>query len=222
MQKSIYILFFFLVGFQLFSQEEINQLDSESRRHGKWAVNFEGTSQLKFEGIFKHGKEIGKFRFYKKGFDAHPSAILHFKEGVDSVMATYYTQKGEPISTGTIVEQKREGKWIYFHQASQDTMMIENYKNDQLHGLQKTYFKNGELAEQSLYQDDKKDGESFVYSEEGTLLQHLNFEKGELNGPVTYYNIKGEKIIEGQYVQDQKEGTWKYYENKKLTEEKEF
>ncbi|MDT0650765.1 toxin-antitoxin system YwqK family antitoxin [Autumnicola edwardsiae] len=222
MKKFSLLIFLFLTGLQMYAQEKTNQLDSESRRHGKWAVNFEGTSQLKFEGNFEHGKEIGEFRFYKKGFALHPSAIMNFKKGLDSVKVTYYTQKGEPISTGKMIDKKREGKWIYFHQASQDTMMIEAYKNDQLNGLQKTFFKNGNLAERTEYKNDKKHGESFVYAEGGALLQHLHFVNGELHGPVFYYNSKGEKIIEGQYAQDQKKGNWKYYENKKLTEEKEF
>ncbi|MDT0686170.1 toxin-antitoxin system YwqK family antitoxin [Autumnicola psychrophila] len=222
MYQQLCILLFLLIGMQLFSQEEINQLDSEGRRHGKWTVNFKGTSQLKFEGIFEHGKETGEFRFYKRGFDNHPSAILHFKEQIDSVTATYYTQKGEPISTGRLIDQKREGKWIYYHQASRDTMMIENYQSDQLNGLQKTFFKNGKLAEKSKYKNGKKNGQSFVYSEEGVLLQELNYENGELHGPVTYYNAEGDTLIEGQYIRDQKKGNWKYFQNKKLTEEKEL
>ncbi|MDT0645258.1 aspartic peptidase [Zunongwangia sp. F260] len=178
--KLTSLLFFLLLALNLSAQDGINQFDSEDRRHGKWAVNFEGTSQLKFEGVFDHGKEIGEFRFYKKGFDQHPSAIMKFKEGKDSVTVTYYTQKGEPISKGNMVDKKREGKWVYFHQTSKDTMMIEEYKNNQLNGLQKTFFKNGELAEKTEYQNDKKHGESLIYSEEGNLLQKLNFENGEL------------------------------------------
>ena len=34
-------------------------------RHGVWKKNFDNTDQPRYEGEFKHGKEIGRFKFYK-------------------------------------------------------------------------------------------------------------------------------------------------------------
>lgn len=221
MVKHAFFYVFFIISISGLSQEQINQYNSEGQRDGLWRVNFEGTNQLKFEGNFKNGIETGKFKFYKKGFDKHPSAIMEF-EGAGIAKATYYTQEGKPITQGMMVNKERNGEWIYFHKTSSDTMMVENYSHGKLEGLQITYFPNGETAEKTNYRNDLKNGESFVYSDSGQLLQHLNYKNGELHGPATYYNMDGEKLIEGNYKEDRKTGTWKYYENSKLKEEKQY
>ncbi|MGA9324404.1 MAG: aspartic peptidase [Salegentibacter sp.] len=219
-QKLKYL--FLILYLPLFAQQDINQYDQDGRRQGEWKVNFEGTSQTKFEGQFEHGKEKGEFKFYKKGVDKFPTAIMQFKEDSPLVAVTYYTQNGHPISEGHMLNKQREGLWVYYHKNSPDTMMTEHYKGGQLRGEQLTYFPNGQLAEKSYYENGQKDGESFIYTEKGQLLRHLNYTNGELNGPAQYYNNKGEKVIEGQYVDDQKKGTWKYYENGELKEKKEY
>ncbi|MCG9973314.1 toxin-antitoxin system YwqK family antitoxin [Christiangramia crocea] len=199
-----------------------NKVDEEGRRHGHWKVNFEGTSSPKFEGNFVHGKETGIFKFYKKGFYDHPTAIMNFEEAKDSVHVTYYTQKGKPISEGNMLNRKREGKWVYYHQKSDSIMMTEVYKNDKLNGLQKTYFPNGQLAEKTSYRDGLKHGESYIYTENGQVTKHLNYKNGELHGDAVYYTPKGEKTMEGVYKEGQKTGTWKYYTDGKLDREQEY
>lgn len=199
-----------------------NQFDAEGRRHGSWKVDFEGTSNPKFEGKFEHGKETGKFKFYKKGFYDHPAAIMNFEEGKDSVQVTYYTQKGSPISEGMMLDKKREGKWVYFHQESDSIMMTEDYKNDTLNGFQKTYFKNGKLAEKTEYKKGEKHGESIIYADNGQITKKLNYKEGQLHGPAEYYTAKGEKIMEGSYSEGSKSGHWKYYEDGKLERQEDY
>lgn len=218
LQKLKYL--FLVLYLPLFAQQGINQHDEQGRRQGPWKVKFEGSSQTKFEGQFEHGKEKGEFKFYKKGFDKFPTAIMQFKEDSPLVKVTYYTQDGHPISEGEMLNKQREGLWVYYHKNSPDTMMTEHYKGGKLQGQQITYFPNGQVAENSSYKDGEKDGESFIYTQKGQLLRHLNYSNGELDGLAEYYNKKGQKIIEGQYVDGRQKGTWKYYENGELKEEK--
>lgn len=220
------IKYYFIIPLFIFLSINItaqkNQFDKEGRRHGFWEVNFEGTNQPKFEGNFEHGKETGNFKFYKKGFYDHPTAIMNFEHAQDSVQVTYYTQKGKPISEGMMLEKKREGKWVYYHQKSDTIMMTEIYKEDKLHGLQKTYFPNGKLAEKTNYVHGKKDGESFIYADNGQVTKELYYKDGELHGPANYYTPKGIKIIEGQYSEGRKTGNWKYFSEGKLEREEDY
>lgn len=219
-KQGLNFLIIFL--FPVFCFSQVNQLDEQGERHGYWKVNFEGTSNPKFEGNFEHGKERGVFKFYKKGFYDHPSAIMNFEEGKDSVQVTYYTQKGKPISEGKLVDRKREGKWVYYHQKSDSLMMIEMYKNDKLNGTQKTFFTNGQIAEKTSYKDGLKHGESFIYTEKGQVTKHLTYQDGELHGKAIYYDPKGEKTMEGWYTEGKKSGTWKYYNDGKLDSEEDY
>lgn len=217
MKHYFYIILFLLFSTGIIAQK--NQLDNEGRRHGSWKVNFEGTENPKFEGNFQHGKETGIFKFYKKGFYEHPAAIMNFEGAQDSVHVTYYTQKGKPISEGMMLEKKREGKWIYYHQKSDSIMMTEIYKNDKLNGSQKTYFPNGKLAEKTNYLNGKKDGESFIYADNGQVTKELHYKQGELHGPANYFTPEGIKTIEGQYTDGRKTGNWKYFSEGELERE---
>ncbi|WP_026933987.1 toxin-antitoxin system YwqK family antitoxin [Christiangramia echinicola] len=199
-----------------------NQLDAEDRRHGPWKVNFDGTTNPKFEGEFDHGKEIGVFKFFKKGYYDHPAAIMNFNDGKDSVQVTYYTQKGKPISKGKMLDKKREGKWTYFHQESDSIMMTEQYKNDKLHGLQETFFTNGNLAEKTKYLNGEKNGESLIFADNGQVTKKLNYKNGKLHGSAIYYTPKGEKTMEGNYTEGSKTGHWKYYQDGTLEKEEDY
>jgi len=191
--------FIFLAFQNLNAQEGANLSDAQGKRHGEWKVNFPGTNQTKFEGTFNHGKETGKFKFYKKGYENYPSAIMNFETGSDSIAVKYYTQKGEVISEGMMLNKKRAGKWTTYHHKSNQIMMTEYYKNDILNGLQTTYFKNGKVGEKTNYKNGIKDGSSQIYADNGQLLQDLHYKNGELDGHQTYYKPDGSLVAEGDY-----------------------
>ncbi|MCM4154502.1 aspartic peptidase [Gramella sp. AN32] len=212
--------FFFLIPFLSFAQ--VNQKDAEGNRNGLWKVNFEGTNSPKFEGTFDHGKEVGEFKFYQKGISAHPSAIMNFDKNSDTVAIKYYTQKGKVISEGNAVDKKREGEWKYYHQESDSIMMLENYKADSLHGLQQTFYTNGNLAEKTNYTEGLKEGASFTYFESGEVNKEINFKNGKLDGSAVYYDLQGNILRQGNYSGGKKIGTWKEFENGILKEEIEY
>ena len=57
---NISILVTFILLFTtavVFSQNEINQLDGQGKRHGIWKKNFNNSEQIRYEGVFNHGKE---------------------------------------------------------------------------------------------------------------------------------------------------------------------
>ncbi|GAA4319922.1 hypothetical protein GCM10023115_46670 [Pontixanthobacter gangjinensis] len=221
MNKHLIFLILSL-SFSTLCKSQNNQLDSQGRRHGYWKVDFEGTFDPKFEGNFEHGQETGIFKFYKKGFYQHPSAIMEFQEDTDSVQVTYFTQSGKPISEGKMLNKKREGEWLYFHQQSDSIMMKEDYRNDLLHGLQETFYPNGKLAEKTEYSKGEKHGKSFIYADNGQVTKELTYQNGKLHGPATYYNVKSEKTMEGSYLEGNKFGTWKYYSEGKLEREEDY
>lgn len=219
-KQTVFLTLIFLFPVLCKSQE--NQFDDQGRRNGYWKVNFEGTNKPKFEGNFEHGKETGSFKFYKKGFYDHPTAIMNFEQKNDSVHVTYYTQQGKSISEGMMLDKKREGKWLYFHQESDSIMMTEIYKNDKLNGLQETFYKNGEPAERTYYSNGLKDGSSCIYAGNGQVTKELNYKNGQLHGKAVYYNANGTKIREGFYTDGKKSGHWKFFSDGKLESEEDY
>lgn len=216
-KHKLNLIILLLLSFSVLGQ--VNQKDVNGKRHGKWQVNFEGTTNPKFEGNFDHGQRTGVFKFYKKGFYEHPSAIMDFGKGQDSVSVTYYTQTGKPISQGKMIDRLREGKWTYFHQMNDSVMMIEHYKNDKLNGFQETFYPDGKLAEKTHYVMGVMDGSSQIFAKNGQVLKDLHYSEGELDGKAVYYNPRGEMQMEGSYSKGSKTGIWKYYEDGKVTEQ---
>lgn len=225
-QKIILLLFLLsLVGFPAWSQEsqeEINSYNDQGERHGPWKGYYEEEpSQLKYEGTFDNGEEIGVFKFYQPGLK-QPVATKTFRPASDTVEVKYLAQNGKIISEGNMLGQDRIGTWTYYHKNSDKVMMVENYKKGKLQGEKLTYYDNGQIAEKAKYENGKLQGERMLYSVKGVVLEHLTYDNGELHGPAKFYNGKGELMSEGNYKRDKHSGIWKYYENGSLKEEKDF
>ncbi len=217
-----YILVLFLgVGLSAISQENINQYDANGLRDGVWKKSYPGTQQLRYEGQFVHGREVGTFRFYCETCGEQPSTIIEYQEdGLANI--TYYTASGKRVSTGSLNGRDRVGEWLYYHENSQDILTREIYEDGKLHGLKQTYYPNGQLTEEQRYRRGVAEGANFYYSPEGTLLKKLQYENGKLHGPAYYYDAAGNLLIAGSYKMGQKDGLWKYYENGKLIKDEKF
>ncbi|HET8803558.1 MAG TPA: hypothetical protein VFM72_03200 [Aequorivita sp.] len=222
MRFWLFKYFIFLLSPFVFSQEKINQFDENGKRHGIWQKTYPNSDQLRYEGTFEHGKEVGLFKFYFEKSKDQPSATKLFSKDSDSVEAKFFTLKGELVSTGKLVAGKREGKWTYYHKGSDKIMMTEFYINDKLEGPSTTYFDNGKIAGELNYKNGVLHGKEKTYSEDGVLLKEFNYVNGKLNGSVTYYDVSGNISIKGQYKNNLQDGLWKYYRNGKLTEERTY
>ncbi len=215
---------FFILFYTCFlaTAQKYNQFDANGKRHGKWQKKYEDTDQLRYEGTFDHGKEVGEFKFYKPNNDKFPAAIKTFSKQNDTVRLKYFTQKGKVISEGKMVGRDRVGLWKYYHKGSNKIMMTENYEAGKLNGEQLTYFQNGQLTEKNNYINGKRNGKRFIYSETGVVMKEFLYENGVLHGPVKYFDPEGKLLIEGNYKRDRKDGLWKYYKDGKLSEQKIF
>ncbi len=208
--------------FSVFGQK-YNSFDAEGKRHGKWKKNYKNTDQIRYEGTFDHGKEIGEFKFYKPSSGKSPTAIKIFSKNNDTVKVRYFTKKGKVISEGGMIDKDRVGLWTYYHNDSDKIMMTEHYKSGKLSGKQLTYFDTGQLTETNFYKEGKREGKRIMYSEAGVKIKEFTYENDQLHGVTKYYDTKtGKLIIEGNYKKDRKDGVWSYYENGKLTEKKLF
>ena len=204
--------------------QDINQFDAEGKRHGIWKKNFDGTNQIRYQGAFKNGKEVGAFKFYKL---VKKKSILTatkvFSTDDHSAEVKFLASNGKVISEGKMVDRLYVGKWLYYHNKSDKIMTLEIYNpKGELEGEKLVYYKDGVVAERANYVAGKQHGKSNWYSVKGVVLKEFMFENGELHGIARYYNSEGELIVTGTYERGKKNGLWKYYENDELTSEKDF
>lgn len=204
--------------------QSINQLDDYGERHGFWKKNYENTDQPRYEGEFKHGKEIGTFKFYKLvDKTSILSATKEFNENDQIALVKFFSSTGKLISEGKMNGKLFIGKWTYYHNKTNAIMSIENYNDKgELNGEKLVYYENGQVAEKSNFINGKQEGLSIWYSEKAVVLKEFLYENDELHGLSIYYDSNGQLIAEGVYKRGQKHGVWKYYIDGKLTEEKDF
>ncbi len=202
--------------------QEFNAMDADGKRHGQWKKTYENSTQVRYEGTFDHGKEVGVFKFYKPTSGKQPTAIKRFSKTSNTVQVQYFTARGAVISEGTMIGKERVGVWKYYHNGSKKVMMTEMYTAGKLDGEQLTYFKNGQLTEKTTYIAGKREGKRILYSDKGTIIKEYSYVNDQLHGPTKFFDTQGVLKIEGNYKKNRKDGVWNYYEAGKLKEQKLF
>ncbi len=194
-----------------FAQAEINQFDSNGKRHGVWRKYYTN-KRIRYQGKFNHGKEIGTFKYYSAASSDYPVVIKEYSQDNDIADVSFYSEEGILQSKGKMQGKKRIGKWLYFHEDGKTVMSEENYVDGKLNGEYKTFYKSGKPTEIAYYKNGLLDSVYKKYSIKGYLYQHFNYKNGKLNGKAVYYNRKtGKLTTKGVFWEDIRVGTWENY-----------
>ncbi len=196
--------------------QDFNQYDQNGQRHGAWQKFYEGTNQVRYEGTFDHGKEVGIFKFYNRNSGDQPNATKSYTAGSSVLDVIYYQKNGKKASEGQIDGRERTGKWVYYHKNGKSLLTTEMYRNGLLEGLKTVFFENGTPARKTRFINGKEDGLDLKYTEKGVLLSSYTYVTGELHGPVKINDVDGNLLREGNYKDGKKHGTWNYYKSGKL------
>lgn len=214
-QKIIFALFFTISLTSAVSQQSVNKYDENGKKDGVWQKKYQNTDQLRYRGVFKNGKEVDTFKYYKlKNRKSVLSAVKVFNE-IDSIAEViFYASNRKIVSKGRMNGKKFIDTWTYYHKNSDNVMILENYNSKGLlHGERNVYFINGVIAEKAQYDNGVLSGTSKWFSESNRLLQESKYLKNKLNGKSKYYDNAGKIKAEGDYKQDIKVGVWLYYNN---------
>jgi antitoxin component YwqK of YwqJK toxin-antitoxin module len=210
------LIFIFLISFAALAQEKINQFDTKGERIGLWKGIHEKSKRPRYEGSFKNGKEIGIFKYFD---DTKANTVIgtrDFSKGDASCYTVFYDQKSNKVSEGRLVNKLADGEWKYYHFESKEIMTIENYKNGELNGLKKVFYKNNILAEISNYRQGVLDGNYKKFAENGKIIEESNYKMGDMHGNALFYDGNGNMILKGQYKKGKRKGIWETYENGKV------
>ena len=202
-------LLFLLVTNLFYAQNEYN---SKGNRHGKWSGVYNDTQNLRYEGEFNDGKEVGVFYLYDNTKKKVVIATRDYTKNNGTAIETYLDQKGNKVSEGVSKNGKKQGKWIYYFKDGKSIMSEENYVNGNLEGEAKTYYKNGNILEIKKFKNNLLNGNYQRFTEQGKLLQNLNYLDNKLQGPGEYYTSSGKIYTKGEYNNNQKVGIWPVYD----------
>ncbi len=199
-----------------------NKLDSNGKKHGQWSGFFDNKQVIKYEGTFNHGVETGTFTFYNDNPAHTVMATRDFSKQPNAAYTIFYDDLKNKVSEGNVVNRVYEGLWKYYHRNSKEIMTTENYKKGILNGKRIVFYKDGKVAEEATYVDGKRNGLYKKISGNGIVLEEANYQAGELQGPAVYKDPDGNVVAKGNYKNDQKWGTWQFFENGKLSSKEKY
>ena len=123
----------------------------------------------------------------------------------------FFYENGALKSKG-ILDSKQEkiGEWIFYHEngiVKEKTI----YKDNKANGASTGWFDNGLLWNIETYKEGENEGLYTGYFYNGALKTTTNYAGGKKNGPVKEYNNSGYLIYTGNYKDDLEDGLFTYY-----------
>ncbi|HWS60763.1 MAG TPA: hypothetical protein VN182_07520 [Flavobacterium sp.] len=210
----------FLVSIMMFAQSDYNKFDEKGNKNGLWKGYYTDTKNLKYEGTFEHGKEVGVFTYYNNTKTKTVVATREFNINDNSAYTIFYDQLKNKVSEGKVINKLYEGQWKYYHKASKQIMAIEMYSKGKLEGLRSVYYPNGKIAEEILYKNDHKNGPYKKYTESGIIIEESNYNNNQFDGIAIFRDADDGSIIsKGKFVNGKKAGIWQFYQKGKLIKE---
>ncbi len=182
--------------------------------------------QLASEGFSKDGKPNGYWKTY------YPNGNLKTegnREGYQlSGIWKFYNQEGELTQEITYSEGKKNGPTRKYDEQGRLREKIP-YQKDTIQGTVESYYANGEYRKKTPYVAGMKNGEERIYEEDGRVIWLVRYEKnavinreainryagdGEKTGLWITFHPNEVKKLEGNYVNGQRNGIWKEYDEK--------
>lgn len=199
---------------------------------------------------FKNGKAEGEsFSIINYGMSDQYRIIQFYKNGLlHGPYTEVYTNDQDKVS-GKYSEGKKTGVWEYFKQNGDRAKPTDEYDNDDLikrttyytngnvdmergmrkgkyHGAEKKYTLEGKLKSEKNYIDGKQVGKQMVYmtSNQADYVEVTNYnDKGKKDGEYSQIYADTDKPKQkGQYVNDQKDGKWQYFNRSGKVEKEEL
>ena len=177
------------------------------------------------EGTLRNGKPDGYWKsYYRNGNLKSEGNRDDFK--LDSTWK-FYTEDGNLNFTVEYDDGQKDGLRKTYKEGN--LVKSETYHNDTLNGPTKFFYRSGEMKKQVFYEDGKPVGKGFEYAKDGRIITMLTYKNGVLARQqkinrldkqqqkqglwVEFYNNMSVKV-EGTYVNNLKNGYWKYYDKK--------
>ncbi len=205
----ISLLLTFLVG--IASGQMKNQRDASGKKQGYWeAVDKNGN--LVYSGYFKNDKPVGEMKRYHPGGKSVRVIMIYDNES-EKAHAKFFWQNGEVAAEGNYINTKHDSTWIYYSYYTKKPSYRIEYTKGIRNGKSQSLYSDGDVAEETVWRDDKKNGPCKQYFDNKQLKSTVTYINDKLEGIYIAYYPDGKKETEGAYKNDQPDGKWVHYAN---------
>ncbi|MFK8044201.1 MAG: toxin-antitoxin system YwqK family antitoxin [Crocinitomicaceae bacterium] len=193
--------------------QELNKVDAQNRKQGKWEVFYNNSAEYKYIGEFKDDKPIGIFTYYY--YSGRIKAKVNYKNGgAVTLSEVYHETSGKIKAQGKYINQKKDSVWTYFDNVG-NVKSKESYTNGKLEGQRVIYYEpvGGQyiVARFEYYKNGVLDGTFKEYHQNKKLKAEGNYKDGNLNGTIKYYYANGKAERLERYKYAVKHGYWVFY-----------
>lgn len=211
--KTVLIIVILVLSNILSAQNTINQTDEKGFKQGKWVVK-DKQGIIKYKGQFNNDVPYGEFTYYYKSGSVKAISRI-FNDGQSSYTKTFH-KNGNMLAEGKYVNRKKDSVWNYYaNDKDKRLVAVEAYKNNSKHGTWKSFYSNGNVAEEITYIKGVKEGLWKQYFEDGSIKFKVPVKNGLKEGLFTSY-FPGQAVvnISGTYSNGVKQGIWMYFNQK--------
>lgn len=204
-------------------------------RCGRWVCTSLITGRRLLEKDFVEGLQTGIMRRYSE-VTGRLIAEVEMLKGKFHGIGMTWNEEGQLMGQEKFKDDKRNGLSRYYSHGVLES--IVTYENDVNHGLAETYDEDGRLESTGLYKEGKMHG-LWKFYEDGVLYMEGSYHEGvqrgvwvkrhpngtvrtivrvdddgKREGPVKKWHPNGKVHVEGQYVNDLRQGTFTIYDSR--------
>lgn len=208
MKYKVLFLALMLAGLACQAQ---NVMDSQGRKQGHWVKTDKHGTKI-YEGDFVNDLETGTFTYFYPNGSVRirneftvPGKVCHHQ---------IFDAKGQLIAKGDLNQKNRHGRWEFFSAGGQ-MLRFTNYKMGVKEGLEVIFTSKGDTAEVCTWTDNHRNGRWWKRIGLNGWIT-ATYVMGGIEGRLVEYNDAQELVREGHYTKGERNGHWKYYENKQL------
>ncbi len=193
----------------VFGQNDtLNQVDNMGLKQGFWVKKYPNGKTL-YEGQFKDGKPVGIMkRYYESG---ELRAKMFYPENSEYINTTFFYDDGEIAAEGRYYQEKKDSLWKYYSFYTGTITSTEVYNKGVKNGIEKKYYPNGQVSEETEWVNNAKHGIWNQYFDDGVKKLKTSYSFNNMNGSYTLYWPNGNIFILGHYVDNKRHGNWTFF-----------
>ena len=189
-----------------------NKIDNQGRRQGHWIRTDKDGAKI-YEGDFVDGQETGIFTYY------YPDGTIRIRNTytLPGVRCTHqaYDEQGHLIAQGAYDRRNRDGLWRFY--AADGRLVKEaTYRMGIKDGIHVIYNQSGDTAEVTHWTNNHRNGRWWKRIGKNGYITGT-YVAGGLEGRLVEYDEQGRLCREGHYSDGLKHGTYRYFEEGRLT-----
>ncbi|MBE0649047.1 MAG: toxin-antitoxin system YwqK family antitoxin [Bacteroidales bacterium] len=219
MLRAILVSVCFISSAASFSQDTVNQVDSQGRKQGFWRKMDKDNLRV-YEGQFRDDIPYGKFTYFYQNSKIRTVSLIS-EEG-RTASTTSWFPNSKLMAKGRYIDQKRDSLWQFFSEYDGSLVSEEFYAEGVKHGPEKIFYPGKGISEIIPWVDGVKEGIWEQFYDDGAPKLTGAFKNGEKDGPLKTFFINGKLLVSGFYTNGHQDSTWIYYDDKGSVTLKEY